>query len=149
MASSTGTSVTVSDNFPSGLAADVKIAVRLHVTIKGFFGNNAPGLVEFDGVNPNDEIQILNPATQSTTSFAFVPASLTGNAEGSFLNLGTGAADDSFVIEPGYAVKIKRIGSTQSSFVSTGDVKLTKTEVDIYPNFNWVGTPLDCVRNTK
>lgn len=142
--SSTDTGITVSDSFPAGLDANVTVAVRLHATIKGFFGDNAAGLEEFDptGTNPNDEVQILDPSTQATTSFAFVPATLTGNEEGSFLNLGTGNLDDGFVIEPGYAVKVRRVGAADLTFTSVGDVKLTDTQVDIFPDFNWVGTPL-------
>jgi hypothetical protein len=139
--SSTATSITVFDTFPAGLPANTKVSVRKHNTLGTFLGANAPGLIEFDGVNPNDEVQILNPATQVVTTVAYVPFELSGQPDGWF-DLGSSTPADGFVIEPGSAVKIKRVGNTSLSFVSTGEVKTTSTQVDIYPRFNWVGTQL-------
>lgn len=141
VASSTATSITVTDAFPSGLTIGTTVAVRKHSTVGNFLGANSPGLTPFDGVNPNDEVIILNPVTQATTTLAYVPTAVSGLPDGWF-DLVLSASADNYVIEPGTAIKIKLIGSTSLSVVSSGEVKLTPTQVDVFPNFNWIGTPL-------
>lgn len=139
--SSNATSVTVADNLPSGLAAGTTIAVRKHSTLKSFLGSNSPGLIVFDGENPNDEIQILNAALQVVTTCAYVPFAISGLPDGWF-DLGLSAPADDYIIEPGTAIKIKRIGATTLTLVSSGTVKVTPTQVDVFPKFNWIGTQL-------
>jgi hypothetical protein len=71
-----------------------------------------------------------------------VPKELTGAEQDGWFDISSSSLADDMVIEPGAAIKIKKYGSTSSDFVSTGEVKLTKTQVDIYPDSNWVGTQL-------
>ena len=141
VASSTATSVTTLDVFPVGLAIGTPISVRLHNTLKSFLGSNSAGLIPFNGVTPSDEIQILNPATQAVTTCAYVPTALSGQPDGWF-DLGLSAPADGYVVEPGSAIKIKRVGTTPASVVSSGEVKISPTQVDVFPNFNWIGTQL-------
>ena len=61
---------------------------------------------------------------------------------GAWFNLATSTVDNDFVIEPGTAVRVKRISASPTSFVVTGEVKTTPTQVDIFSNFNWIGTPV-------
>lgn len=138
--SSTASSITVTDNFPAGLPANVSVAVRKHTTVKDFLGANAPGLVPFDMVSQNDEVQILDPVTQAATTLAYVPKEITGLPEDGWFDLGTSTPADGMVIEPGSAIKIKRFGATALSFVSAGEVKTTDTQCDVYPGDNWFGT---------
>lgn len=139
--SSSATSVTIQDVFPAGLAIGTKVSIRKHSTLKTFLGSNTAGLVPFDGVSPSDEVQILNPATQVVTTCAYVPSALSGLPDGWF-DLGLSASADNYIIEPGSAIKIKRISNTPISVVSSGEVKLTPTEIDVYPKFNWIGTQI-------
>jgi len=138
--SSTATTITVNDNFPAGLPAATTVAVRNHTTVKSFLGSNAPGLTPFDGVVVNDEVLILNPVTQVTTTYAYVPAAVSGGPADGWFNLGTSANADNDIIEPGTSVQVKRFSSGGLSFVSSGTVKTTSTQVDLYKAFNWVGT---------
>lgn len=140
--SSTTSSVTVSDSFPAGLAADVTVSVRKHNTLKSYLGDNAPGLTPFDGIVTNyDEVQVLDASLAVVTSFAYVTAEVIGLPEGAWLNLGSSEPDDR-VIEPGSSIKIKRLSASGLSFVASGTVKTTPTQVDLYPNFNWIGTQI-------
>lgn len=140
--SSTATSITVNDSFPAALPDNVRVAVRKHATFATFLGFDIPGLVTYNGVDASDEIQVFNPISQSATAYAFVTASDWGDLEnypnGVWLNLVSGEPDNDAIIEPGTSVKVKRVGSTALSFTSTGTVKTTKTQVDIYPGFNFV-----------
>jgi len=138
--SSTGTTVVVNDNFPAGLPSGVTVSVRLHNTLKTYFGANTPGLVAFDGSGTNDEVDILDPVSQGVTAVAYVPASISGAAQDGWFDLATSSSADDYIVEPGSSVKIKRLGTSSLTFVSTGTVKTTPTQVDIYPNYNWVGT---------
>lgn len=144
--SSTTSSITVNDNFPSGLATGLTISVRKHSTLKTYLGANAPGLLPFNGVDANDEVQILKAAVAEAVPFGFITAADTGDPvtypNGAWYNLGTSTIDDDYVIEPGSAIKIKRVGATALTFVSSGTVKTTKTQVDLFANYNWVGTQI-------
>jgi len=141
--SSTATTIVVSDNFPSGIGSAVNVAVRKHNTVKTYLGANAAGLTDYDGIATDyDEVQVLNPLDGSVKGFAYVTAANLGAAEGAWLDLSTSDVADGTVIEPGYSVKIKRAKSTSLSVVATGTVKTTKTQVDLYPNYNWVGTQI-------
>jgi len=141
--SSNSSSITVSDAFPVGLPASVSISVRKHATLATFLGFNNPGLVTSDGSNVSDEVQLFDPVAQSAIPFAFITAADWGDLQnypnGVWFNLSTGEPENDRVIEPGTAVKIKRVGSAPVSFTSTGTVKTTKTQVDIYEGFNFVG----------
>ncbi|QJE96501.1 hypothetical protein [Luteolibacter luteus] len=138
--SSTATSITVNDAFPAGLPANTQVSVRKHSTLKTFLGLNAPGLIPFTGTGNADQVQVLNPVTQSVTIYSWVTAEDWGAAEGVWMKTSDSSDGSNTIIEPGSAVKIKRFGGALS-FVATGTVKVTKTQVDIFPNFNWVGTP--------
>ena len=140
--SSTATSISVSDVFPQSISGNVTVSVRKHNTVRSFLGANSPGLAVFDGVSTADEVQILNPSTQVATGVVYVPKELSGAQQDGWFDISSSSLADDMVIEPGAAVKIKKYGSTLSSFVSTGEVKLTKTQVDIYPDSNWIGTQL-------
>jgi hypothetical protein len=50
------------------------------------------------------------------------------------------APSNDVVISPGSCVLVKRIGTSALTFTSSGEVKTNKTEVDIYPGFNYLGT---------
>ena len=140
VSSSTATSITVSDSFPAALAADVKVTVRKFATIYSTFGANSLGLNDIDGVdsNPPDEIQILNPLDQSARTIAYV----TGVAPDGWYDIVTLAPADQDIIYPGTSVKIVRYAASDLSLVASGEVKTTKTQVDVYPNYNWLGQPL-------
>jgi hypothetical protein len=143
VASSTATTITVDDAFPSSLPAGTQVTVRKHNTLESFLGFNNPGLVTFNGVDSSDEVQILNPVTQQSTPYAFVTADDLGDPaypNGAWLNVSSSEPANNTVILPGTCVLVKRIGNSALSFVSTGAVKTTKTEVDIYPDFNFLGT---------
>lgn len=141
---STATSITVNDDFPAGLAADVKVSVRKHNTIKSFLGSNAPGLVAFDGVAQADEVQILNSsvAGQPITALVYVSAAVSGESEDSWFDLASSANANARVIEPGASVLIKQFGTTNKTFTSVGEVKLTKTQFDVFPGLNFFGNPV-------
>ncbi len=139
--------ITVNSPFPGSLPAATAVAVRKHSTLGTFLGENAPGLITFDGVSPSDEVQVLDAAgsPQSVTSFGYVSGANLGDPlypNGAWFNLGTSAVDNNFVIEPGSAIRVKRVGATALSFTVDGEVKTTPTQVDLFSNFNWVGTPL-------
>lgn len=142
---STATTVTVNDNFPSGLPANVTISVRKHSTLSTFLGTNAPGLVTYDGVNPNDEVQVLDPVGQVVSAYAYVSGPNLSDPlypNGAWFDLLASSVANDTVIEPGTSIKIKRIGTTPATFSSVGTVKTTKTQVDVFANYNWVGNPL-------
>jgi hypothetical protein len=84
----------------------------------------------------------LNPSTQAATIVVYVSKELTGADQDGWYDLSSSTLADDMVIEPGSAIKVVKYGSSISNFVSSGEVKLTKTQVDIYPDSNWVGTPL-------
>lgn len=142
--SSTTTSITVADSLPLGLGASVSVAVRKHSTVGSFLGANAPGLVDFDGEQANDEVQLLDPLTQATGAIVWVTgANLADPAypNGAWFDLVLSAVANDTVISPGTSIRIKRNGGS-ATFVSSGSVKVTDTQVDLFQNFNWVGTPL-------
>lgn len=138
--SSTATSITVLDTLPAGLPAATAISVRNHTTVKNFLGANAAGLTAFNGVAVNDEVLVLNPVTQVTTTLAYVPAAVSGEATDGWFDLGASLRADSYIIEPGSSVQVKRFGAGALTFTSSGEVKTTNTQVDVFPKFNWVGT---------
>ena len=139
VSSSTATTITVNDAFPAALPAGTTISVRLHNTIQSFLGENTPNLIPFDG-STGDEVQILNP-DQSIISIAYIPASVTGAPTDDWYNLATSALADDQVIEPSSAVIIKSSRLTNSTFVSTGTVKTTKTQLDVFPGLTLVAQP--------
>ena len=148
--SSTATTITLNDNFPAGLSAGVAISVRKHSTLFSFLGNNSPGLTTYDGVRVSDEVHILNPATQGSVVYAYVAGADLGDPaypDGVWLNLATSEYANNVVIEPGAAVRAVRKSAAGLSFVAVGTVKTTNTQVDVYPDYNWFGTPL-AVGNT-
>ncbi len=138
--SSTSSTIVVNDVVPD--TSPVTITVRLHNTVASYLGANAPGLITFDGVSANDSVQILDPSTQASVAIAYVPASVSGAAQDGWFDLASSSPADNYIIEPGAAVKINRVGSGSLSFTSSGTVKTTPTQVDIYPTYNWIGTQL-------
>jgi len=138
--SSTATSVVVNDTFPTGLTGNITVSIRKHNTVKTFLGANAPGLTPFNGVTASDEVQLLNPATQAVTTIAYVPKALSGASEDGWYNLANSSLADNYIVEPGTAVKIKHRNSSTLTFVSSGVVKTTKTQVDVFTDTNWIGT---------
>ncbi len=141
--SSTATTITVNNNFPADLLAGVNISVRKHSTLESFLGFNNPGLVSYNGADASDEVQVFDPIAQSAAPYAFVAGADWGDPaypNGVWLNLSSGEVENNKVIEPGTAVSIKRVGSDPLSFTSVGTVKTTKTQVDIYEGFNFVGS---------
>ena len=134
--SSTATSITVNDNFPASLPANTQISVRKHNTLQTFLGENTPGIIPFDGAT-GDEVQILNP-DQSVTAFAYLPAAVSDTATDDWYSLGSGMIANDQIIEPGAAVIMKSNTSTTLTFVTTGEVKITDTQVDLFPGLTLV-----------
>ena len=140
--SSNSTTVTVFDEFPASLPANTQISIRKHSTLQNFMGLNTPGLVEFNGSDASDEVQIFDPVTQSAISYVFVSGDNLGDPsfpDGAWFNLNTSLPEAVTVITPGSSVVVKRIGSSALSFVSTGTVKTTSTQVDVYDGFTFIG----------
>ena len=54
----------------------------------------------------------------------------------------TEANVDNAAILPGTAVVVRHYGAGPLTLVSNGEVKITKTEVDVFPQDNWLGQPL-------
>jgi hypothetical protein len=140
IASSTATTITAADSFPAGLPANVSVSVRKFSTVGSLFGANSAGFTDIDGVdvNPPDEIQILDPVTQAAKTIVYV----TGVAPSGWYDFVTSSAADAEIIYPGTSVKVVRYGVSSLPLVADGEVKTTKTQVDVYPSFNWLGQPL-------
>ena len=137
--------ITVADNFPGTLPANFTVTVRPHSTLLSFLGVNAPGLITYNGADPNDEVLILDPLGQTVGSFAFVSGPDLADPlypNGAWFNLLTSAVANDQVIEPGTAINVRRIGAAALTFVTTGTVKTTPTQIDLFPNINWIGQPL-------
>ncbi len=133
IASSTANSITISDTFPAGLAANVQISVRKFNTIQSVFGNNSPGLAPFSTTLPYDEIQFLNPSSQEVGVIVY--------ASGGWLNLLTESDASGEIIYPGTSVKVIHRANTSLPVIASGEVKITDTQVDVFPNDNWIGQP--------
>lgn len=123
--SSTATGITVFDSFPGGLPANTKISVRKFNTISSVFGatNSA-------AIGASDFIEILDPLTQSTTAVVYA---------GGWFDLVSEAPAGDYVIYPGTAVRVIVNGASPLSLVTTGEVKTTATQVDLYSGEAWVG----------
>lgn len=129
--SSDSTSITVADEFPASLASDVAVSVRKFTTLQDIFGENTPGLTPFSNENPYDEIQVLDPVNQAVSQIIRVG--------GDWMNAVTEEVVDDLIVYPGTAVKVIRKGATPLQLVVSGSVKVTKTQVDVYANDNWIG----------
>ena len=144
--SSTSTTITIADNFPGSLPANTMVSVRKHTTLESFLGFNTIGLSTFNGSDPSDEILVFDAASQTSISYAFITANDWGDLDnypnGVWLNLVSSEPENDKVILPGTAVLVKRILSGSLSFVSSGTVKTTKTDIDIYTGFNLVGSTI-------
>lgn len=134
--SSTGTQIVTTDALPAGLGGVISVNVRKVKTLMDFLGANAAGFSAVDGVNPDppDEVQILDPITQSTVSAVWV----TGVAPDGWYDSVTQLDISNTPLYPGTALKVRRYGATGVNFTTVGHVKLTKTEVDIFPADNWL-----------
>ncbi len=128
--SSTATSVTTNDALPAGLAVGTAVEIRKHNTVLSFLGQNTPGLAAFGSPNP-DEVQFLNP-DQSLTSVIYATTAGGAPADGWYFTSDFSSADGK-VIEPGTGVIIKNNSNSTLTFTSTGEVKTTDTEVDVFP----------------
>jgi hypothetical protein len=138
IASSNATSITATDDFPAGLGAAVSVKVYKLTTLRNFMGANAAGLAALDGVNQKpDEVQFLNPVNQQAKIAVYVTAAGGAPADGWFDFVTQDSLDNEYIY-PGTAVKVRRYSATGSSFVSVGYVKTNDTEVDIYPQTNWI-----------
>ena len=141
VASSTADSITVSDTFPASLPADVQVTVRKFTTVKSWLGNNSPGFTSFSpGVNA-DQVQILDPLTQAATTLLYATVAGGAPADG-WYNASSFANADNTIIYPGTSVKVVRFAVEGLSIVTSGEVKTTATQVDIYPLNNWVSQPI-------
>ncbi len=138
IASSTATSITTVDPVPAGLAAGATVKVYKLKTLNDFLGANTPGLAALDGVNQKpDEVQFLDAATQQTTIAVYVTTAVGVPANGWYNFVDQSNLDGKFIY-PGQSIKVRRYAAAAKSFVSTGYVKTNKTEVDIFPQDNWV-----------
>jgi hypothetical protein len=139
--SSTATSITVNDALPAGLPNNTAITVRKHNTVQSLFGENAPGIAPFDGgTGEGDEVQFLTPAGV-LIAVSYVPASVTGTATDDWYAVGDNSLANDKIIEPGSAVLLKTASATDLTFTSTGTVKTTPTQVDVYPDLTLVSQP--------
>jgi hypothetical protein len=111
------------------------VSVRKHNTVQSFLGENTPGIIPSDGVE-GDEIQFLNP-DQGLTPIAYFPAEVTGG-DPDWYNLATSEVANDIIILPGTAVYVKTKSNNSLTFASTGEVKTTDTQVDIYPGLNLI-----------
>lgn len=129
--SSTATTITTVSAFPAGLATATKITVRKLDTLQSFLGENTIAL------GPNDQVQILNPITQSAKVALYVSgAGYTGGGE--WQDAVLEANIDNEYIYPGTAVKVRIFGATGKTLVTAGNVKVSKTDLDLYPGTNWL-----------
>jgi hypothetical protein len=133
--SSTATTITTNDAFPANLDAATAVSVRKHNTVQSFLGENTPGLIPSDGVE-GDEIRLFNP-DQSVTPIAYFPAEVTGG-DADWYNLATSEIANDTIIYPGTGVIIKTKSVSNLTLVSTGEVKTTDTQVDVYPGLTVV-----------
>jgi hypothetical protein len=141
--SSTANSITVNDTFPNGLPESVSVSVRKHSTLQSLLGSNSPGLKPISNSNepPYDSVELLDPVTQATTVAVYVLEEV-GVPQSGWYDFVTQDQLDGAVIHPGTSVKIVRHDESALELVSSGTVKVTKTQVDVYPNFNWLGQPI-------
>jgi len=131
-----GSTVTVTNNFPTGVLAGATFVIKKHNTIKSFLGSNAPGLDPGLGLDDADEVQVLNPATQGISSY-FYALAVDGAPVDGWYDSGGNDANDT-VIVPGTAVMAVRKKPGNTTFASSGEVKTTKTQADIYKGYNWL-----------
>lgn len=137
--SSTATSITLNDALPAGLPANTAVTVRKHNTVQSLFGENAPGLAAFNGES-GDEVQFLTPAGV-IISVSYVPGAVTETATDDWYELATSSLANDMVIEPGSAVIVKTSSSVNLTFTSSGSVKTTPTQVDVFPGLTLIGQP--------
>jgi hypothetical protein len=126
--SSTATTITSADAIPVTAGTNVQMVVRKLPTLNSFLGENLPGL------DSSDQVLLLDPATQTVSFVLYVG--------GEWQNFVTEGNMDNEPILPGTAIAVRRFASTPLTFVSTGEVKTTDTEVDILAQDNWLGQPL-------
>lgn len=124
-----GNTITLNDALPAAAIAGSKVAIRKITTISSFLGSNLPNLAQ------NDEVQLFDPLTQSTRLCVYIAGS-------GWTDLTSESNMNDALINPGTSIRIKRYAQTPLTFVSSGSVKATKTEIDLYPNANWVGQQL-------
>lgn len=129
LGSPSATKITVADAFPAGLPADVKVQVRKYATIQSLLGSNSLGL------GASDEVQLLDASTTPQMISTIVYA-------GGWFNFVTEEPAENYIIYPGTSVQIVRRGATPLSLVQSGEVKTTKTQVDVYAGDNWLGQTL-------
>jgi hypothetical protein len=79
-------------------------------------------------------------SVRNHTTVKNLPAAVSGEATDGWFDLGASLRADSYIIEPGSSVQVKRFGAGALTFTSSGEVKTTNTQVDVFPKFNWVGT---------
>jgi hypothetical protein len=128
---STDTSITVFDDFPAGLAENVKVTVRKFTTIQDLFGDNTPGL------NGESFIDVLDPADPLKPTLSYKWADGFGWYEPT-----TEEPSGGVIIYPGTAVVVNNFATGDPlPVVMVGEVKLTKTQVDVFPGENWLGQP--------
>jgi hypothetical protein len=128
VSSSTATTITTSDTIPATAGTNVKFAVRKLPTLNSFLGENVPAL------GASDQVLLLDPVTQTVSVVLYVG--------GEWQNFVTEANMDNEPILPGTAIAVRRFAATPLTFVSSGEVKTTDTEVDVLPQDNWLGQPL-------
>lgn len=138
--SSTDTTITINDNFPSTGGGNATISVRKHNTIHSFLGDNNPGLSEFNGSNIStvDLVQILQP-NQAVQSYFYSPAPPAPTA-GWYAVVGFAPSNDVPIL-PGTAIIIKTSSATDLVFQSTGGVKETPTDIDVYTGLTIIIQP--------
>jgi hypothetical protein len=139
--SSTATTITVSDAFPAGLPANTAVGVRPHTTLDSFLGANAPGLNAIGGAGTNDEVQILNSSLpgQPLSAYAYV-LTAAGVPQDGWYNLADSSPAGSTVIEPGTGIIIKTNKTANFTFTSSGEVKTTPTQYDVFTGLNVIGS---------
>jgi hypothetical protein len=130
--SSTATSITVNDALPTGLPNNTAITVRKHNTVQLLLGENLPGIAPFNG-ETGDEVQFLTPGG-TIVPISYVPKEITSTETDDWYDLTSSSLANDKVIEPGSAVLVKTASATNLTFTSAGTVKISPTQVDVFPN---------------
>jgi hypothetical protein len=141
--SSTATTIVVANAVPS-VGGNVNVSVRRTTTIQDFLGANAPGLAT-DATTP-DEVIVFDPVTQSGRTIVYTLANGPVAPE-TWVDFVTYDDVADLPLYPGTAVVIRNYSTGPKTFVSAGEVKIGKTQVDILPGDNFI-SPTFAVGNT-
>ena len=114
-----------------------KIAIRKHVTINDFFGeDNAAGIKGSDDASTADQVQLFANGVSTIIIFDDVSAGFEGWWLPDF-----SAYMGNAPIEPQQGVLVRRIIAGDIAFTRAGHVKVGPTKLQINPEYNAVANP--------